>query len=47
MDNLWSPVNAIMLYPYDINKYKLMFMIVKISLALKAKKMLTKMSVKV
>ena len=37
MDNLWSSVNAIMLYPYDINKYNLMFMLVKISLALKAR----------
>ena len=34
--NLWSPVSAIMLYPYGINKYNLMFMLVKISLALKA-----------
>ena len=35
--NIWSPVSAIMLYPYGINKYNLMFMLVKISLALKAR----------
>ena len=35
--NLWSPVSAIMLYPCGINKYNLMFMLVKISLALKAR----------
>ena len=35
--NLWSPVSAIMLYPYGISKYNLMFMLVKISLTLKAR----------